>query len=130
MAKASSDIASFCMIPIVAAIVGSQRNSLADVLREFPIGITRSEVKGSAEGADKFNMMPQLTRAVDLQDATLITIDEFRLNFPDGWRLIKTSNRVLTSRLRFHANSQEALEDIKIAFIETLQEVREDLYFA
>ena len=77
MAKASSSTTSFGMIPIVAAIVGSQKDS-----------------------------------------------------FADGWRLIKTSNREPTSTVRFHANSQETLEDIKMAFIETLQEVREDLYFA
>ena len=117
MAKASSSTASFGMIPIVAAIVGSQKDSFADVLREFPLGITRSEVNGSVEGAD-------------FQDATLTTIDELRLDFPDGWLVIKTSNREPTSAVRFHANSQEALEDIKMAFIETLQEVREDLYFA
>ena len=130
MAKASSSITSFGMIPIVAAIVGSQKDSFADVLREFPLGITRSEVNGSVVGADKSNMMPQLTRTADLQNATLTTIDELRLDFPDGWLLIKTSNREPTSTVRFHANSQETLEDIKMAFIETLQEVREDLYFA
>ena len=130
MAKASSSITSFGMTPIVATIVGSQKDSFADVLREFPHGITRSEVNDSVVGTDKSNMMPQLTRAADLHDATLTTIDELRLDFPDSWLLIKTSNRDPTSTVRFHTNRQETLEDIKMAFIETLQEVREDLYFA
>ena len=46
MAKASSSTASFGIIPIVAAIVGSQKDSFTDVLREFPLGIS-AELTGS-----------------------------------------------------------------------------------
>jgi phosphomannomutase/phosphoglucomutase len=65
----------------------------------------------------------------DFKDATLTTIDGLRVDFADGWGLVRASNTEPALTLRFEADSDESLENIKSAFRELLQEVKSDLNF-
>ena len=57
------------------------------------------------------------------------TFDGLRVDFADGWGLVKASNTEPALTLRFEADSNESLENIKSAFRELLQEVKSDLNF-
>ena len=52
-----------------------------------------------------------------------------RVDFADGWGLVKASNTEPALTLRFEADSNESLQNIKSAFRELLQEVKSDLNF-
>ena len=65
----------------------------------------------------------------DFKDATLTTIDGLRVDFADGWGLVRASNTEPALTLRFEADSDESLENIKSAFRELLQKVKSDLNF-
>ncbi len=56
-------------------------------------------------------------------------LDGLRVDFPDGWGLVSASNTEPALTLRFEADSDDSLEDIKSAFRELLQEVKPDLNF-
>ena len=111
-------------------IVGSQENGLSDLLQEFPVSVTTPEIHIGIDDSAKFELVDTLTAAADFEDATLTTIDGLRVDFSDGWGLVRASNTEPAITLRFEADNEEALEDIKGAVRELLQEVREDLDFA
>ncbi|NIT55081.1 MAG: phosphomannomutase, partial [Aliifodinibius sp.] len=47
------------------------------------------------------------------EDYDVIDIDGVRVNFPDGWGLIRASNTQPALVLRFEAESEERLTEIK-----------------
>ena len=111
-------------------IVGSQEDSLSDLLKEFPQSVVTPEIHIAVDDTEKFALIDSLTASADFEDATLTTIDGLRVDFSDGWGLIRASNTEPAITLRFEADNEEALEDIKGAFKDMLQEVRKDLDFA
>ncbi|MDI1472894.1 hypothetical protein QI155_10155 [Thermodesulfovibrio sp. 1176] len=52
-----------------------------------------------------------------------VTIDGVRINFPKGWALLRASNTQPVLVLRFEAETEEALEDIKAIVHQRLFEV-------
>ena len=111
-------------------IVGSQEEGLADLLREFPVSVATPEIHVHVPDNEKFDLVQKLTEVVDFEDATISTIDGLRVDFADGWGLVRASNTEPAITLRFEADNDEALEDIKAGFRELLQEIRQDLDFA
>ena len=111
-------------------IVGSQEEGLADLLKEFPVSISTPEIHIDMEDSAKFDFMDTLTNSADFEDATITTIDGLRVDFADGWGLVRASNTGPALSLRFEADNEEALEDIKGAFRELIQEIRADLNFS
>ncbi len=111
-------------------IVGSQEDSLSQLLQEFPDSLSTPEIHVPVDDDTKFQLVDQLIDAADFEDASLTTIDGLRVDFSDGWGLIRASNTEPALTLRFEADDEETLEEIKGAFRELLQEVKEDLDFA
>jgi phosphomannomutase/phosphoglucomutase len=110
-------------------IVGSQEDSLADLLADFPTSVATPEIHVAVRDSEKFSLIETLVAAADFEDATLTTIDGLRVDFADGWGLVRASNTEPALTLRFEADSDESLKDIKSAFRELLQEVKSDLNF-
>lgn len=110
-------------------IVGSQEDGLGDLLKEFPESVSTPEIHVHVPDAEKFDLIEKLVDVVDFEDATISTIDGLRVDFADGWGLIRASNTEPAITLRFEADNEEAIEDIKAGFRELLQEIRGDLDF-
>lgn len=111
-------------------IVGSQPASLHELLREFPVSVSTPEIQISVADSEKFDLIDALAAAADFEDATITTIDGLRVDFADGWGLVRASNTEPALTLRFEADNEESLEDIKASFRELLMETRKDLDFA
>ncbi len=110
-------------------IVGSQEEGLTQLLQEFPVSVATPEIHVAVDDSTKFALVEQLIATADFEDATITTIDGLRVDFADGWGLVRASNTEPALTFRFEADDSEALEDIKGTFREHLQEVREDLNF-
>ena len=110
-------------------IVGSQEAGLSELLKEFPVNVVSPEIRIRVEDDKKFALVDSLVAAADFEDASLTTVDGLRIDFTDGWGLIRASNTEAALTLRFEADNHESLDDIKAAFRELLQEVQEDLDF-
>lgn len=67
--------------------------------------------------------------SADFEDATITTLDGLRVDFSDGWGLVRASNTEPALTLRFEADNGQALDEIKSEFKELLQEIRQDLSF-
>jgi len=90
--------------------------------------LTIAQILPFAE-SEKFSLIEAVVETADFEDATLITIDGLRADFADGWGLVRASNTEPALTLRFEANSDESLENIKNAFRELLQKVKLNLNF-
>ena len=68
------------------------------------------------EEGEHYRFMEKFKQQADFDGADIITIDGMRVNFPQGWGLIRPSNTTPCLVLRFEADSEAALEEIKAKF--------------
>ena len=72
-----------------------------------------------AEG-EHYRFMEMFRARANFGDATLITIDGVRADWPDGWGLVRASNTTPVLVLRFDADNPTALARIQQVFREQL----------
>jgi phosphomannomutase / phosphoglucomutase len=62
-------------------------------------------------------------------DGKVTTLDGVRVDFPDGWGLVRASNTTPALTLRFEADNEAALERIQTLFKDQLSAVDPQLTF-
>ncbi len=100
----------------------------AEVFARLPDGVSTPELRLDfrAEGAHQ-RFMERLLAGDHFSDGERTTIDGLRVDYPDGWGLVRASNTTPSLVLRFEADDAEGLERIKARFRETLLAVDPDL---
>jgi phosphomannomutase/phosphoglucomutase len=110
-------------------IMGSADGS-ADVLFDrFPKSCSTPELRIAATERDKVTVMTELAATADFGDGTLTTIDGLRVDYPDGWGLIRAANTRPALTLRFEADSEAALQRIAGVFQTQLAQIDPQLKF-
>ena len=71
----------------------------------------------------KFKIVEDFIMKADFGNADKITIDGLRVNFEDGWGLLRASNTTPKLVLRFEANSQKRLHEIENMFLTQLKKL-------
>jgi phosphomannomutase/phosphoglucomutase len=97
-------------------ILSKRNQSSSEVFAELPDSINTPELQIMFEEGEHYKFMEQFKQHANFGDADIITIDGMRINFADGWGLIRPSNTTPCLVLRFEANSQAALDDIQAKF--------------
>lgn len=110
-------------------IVGAQPKSLKDLMSEFPVSVSTPEIQMFVSEAEKFDIIKNFNQLADFEGGTLNNIDGTRVDFSDGWGLIRASNTNPCLTLRFEANDAKSLERIKNDFRQKLKMVDESLGF-
>jgi phosphomannomutase/phosphoglucomutase len=98
-------------------------NSLDDVLDQQKNLYSSPEILLAVADENKFSIVETFKEHQNFSDATLSNIDGLRVNFPDGWGLIRASNTGPAITLRFEADTQEALQRIKNDFLQLLTRI-------
>jgi len=93
----------------------------------LPHGVSTPELRVDLEEAAHSAIMGQLKEKISFEGAEIIDIDGFRVEFPDGWGLIRPSNTSPCLVLRFEADDSGALARIQGQFRELLQSINPDL---
>lgn len=73
--------------------------------------------------------MQALLEKSDFGNAKIITIDGLRVEFKDGWGLVRPSNTSPYLILRFEANTEQNLKWIQSVFQTQLQRIDSKLSF-
>ena len=78
---------------------------------------------------EAFKNIPKVDklRIADFGSADKITIDGLRVNFEDGWGLLRASNTTPKLVLRFEADSPKRLNEIKDMFLSQLKKIDETI---
>ena len=110
----------------------AQREETADeVLGELPETVATPELKVPVAEGTPHALVAMLVSAAQSPDnpyvgGRLSTIDGLRVDFPDGWGLVRASNTTPVLVLRFEGSDEAALERIKALFRAQLQSLLGD----
>jgi phosphomannomutase/phosphoglucomutase len=108
-------------------ILAAQPGRPSDVLDALPDGVATAEIKIDAPGGDPHAFVERFVANARFDAARLSTIDGLRVDWPDGWGLVRASNTTPVLVLRFDADSKEAMARIKEDFREQLSALQPDL---
>ena len=97
-------------------ILSKRDQTASEVFAELPDSFNTPELQIMFEEGEHYKFMERFKETADFDDADMITIDGMRVNFPQGWGLIRPSNTTPCLVLRFEANSEAALEEIQAKF--------------
>jgi len=110
-------------------ILGAENKSIDEVFAQFPVTYSTPELKIATTEKRKFEIIEQLAKEADFSDGTITDIDGVRVDFADGWGLIRASNTSPVLSLRFEADGQAALDRIQQRFADELAAIDPELTF-
>ncbi len=110
-------------------IIGADGREVDEIFAQYPVTYTTPELKITTTETEKFKIMQRLEQQADFGDGTLTTIDGIRVDFADGWGLIRPSNTSPVLSLRFEADGPAALDRIQDEFQTQLTQIAPDLSF-
>jgi len=99
----------------------------SETFAEMPEGISTPELRIDLPETSHQSFMASLQEKMTFEGAEVIDIDGYRVEFADGWGLIRPSNTTPCLVLRFEAESQEALDRIQGEFRSVLLSINSDL---
>jgi len=108
-------------------ILAAQPGSATDTLNALPDGVSTAEIKVDAPDGDPHSFVERFRNAAKFDGGRLSTIDGLRVDYDDGWGLVRASNTTPVLVLRFDADSREALARIQADFRAQLLALRPDL---
>ena len=100
----------------IVEILSSQDKSSSEVFGAFNSTLSTPEIKLEVDEESKFGLIDRLLELAEFPEGKLITLDGLRVEFEDGWGLVRASNTSPALLLRFEASNEERLNEIKKAF--------------
>tara|TARA_R110001592_G_scaffold363043_1_gene679645 strand:- start:133198 stop:135813 length:2616 start_codon:yes stop_codon:yes gene_type:complete len=100
----------------LAEILSTHGDTLDDTIGEFPATVNTPEILIPVAEQDKFELMENIIHGCDFSSGKTNTMDGIRVDFTDGWGLIRASNTSPALTARFEADTEESLESIKAEF--------------
>ena len=122
------DDALYTAVRLLELLSATEQN-VDEVFAKYPTTFTTPELKILTTETHKFWVMDQLSANADFGNGRLTLIDGIRVDFEDGWGLIRPSNTSPVLSLRFEADTQEALDRIQDEFQAQLANIDDTLKF-
>lgn len=94
-----------------AALVSRTQKPVSALLHGFPKACATPEIFVPCDDEIKFQVCDLLAK--EFKDLKPITIDGIRLEFPDGWALVRPSNTQPVLTLRFEASNEARLAEYR-----------------
>jgi phosphomannomutase/phosphoglucomutase len=111
----------------LAEILSTHGDSLDDAIAKFPQTVNTPEILVPVEEHRKFQIVEQFAQQAEFVDGKVNTLDGVRVDFAQGWGLVRASNTTAALTARFEAADQGALDTIKEVFSSQLLKVDPDL---
>jgi len=108
-------------------ILAATTKNCSAVFSEIPNSVNTPELKIYVAEQEKFLLMEQFIAQAKFDAAEIVTIDGLRVNFSDGWGLVRPSNTTPCLVLRFEADNKTALKKIQNLFRNLLLSVKPGL---
>ena len=108
-------------------ILSLDPRTTTEIFADLPETVSTPELKIHLEEGEPPAVIDGLVERARFPEARVTTIDGLRVDFLDGWGLVRASNTTPCLVLRFEADTEEALARIKQSFRELIADVRPDL---
>ena len=108
-------------------IVSKNSDSLDALFGAFPEDTSTPELTIATPEDRKFGIIERLQRESRFEGGKITDIDGVRVDFPDGWGLVRASNTSSKLVCRFEADTDHALNRIQAEFRSQLQAVDSQL---
>ena len=109
-------------------ILASRDGSPGAVLDALPDSVSTPEIKVDVADGDPHALVARFQQQAQFGDNPRRSdIDGLRLDWPDGWGLVRASNTTPVLVMRFDGQTEAALQRIQAAFREQLLAVQPDL---
>lgn len=105
-------------------ILSKDTRSSAEVFAEFPDSINTPELNVALEEGENFTFIDSLFKAANFSDGKITDIDGMRVDFPNGWGLVRASNTTPSLVIRFEADSEAAMSSIQEQFRRLMTKVK------
>ncbi|MCB2190689.1 MAG: phosphomannomutase/phosphoglucomutase [Deltaproteobacteria bacterium] len=99
---------------------------LSTWLADMPPVVSTPEIRVECADDIKFQVVDEVKKAMS-GDYEVIDVDGVRVNFPDGWGLVRASNTQPALVLRFEAQSEARLDEIRALVEGEVKKARESL---
>ena len=108
-------------------IMKNSQSSLSSIFQELPKAFSTPEMNIDVDEDKKFKIVEDFIANSDFGDGEKNTVDGLRVNFKDGWGLLRASNTTPKLVLRFEAKSHTRLKEIQDMFLVQLKKIDESI---
>ncbi|MDQ7049536.1 MAG: phosphomannomutase/phosphoglucomutase [Enterobacterales bacterium] len=97
-------------------ILSADTRKSSDIFAALPNSIVTPEINVAIDDNRKHQFMNQLASKGIFGNGKMISIDGVRIEFPDGWGLVRASNTTPSLVIRFEGESQAIIDKMKQLF--------------
>jgi phosphomannomutase/phosphoglucomutase len=108
-------------------ILSADTRTSAEVFGQFPDSINTPELNVDMMEGENFLFIDNLISKANFAGGKITTIDGLRVDFPNGWGLVRASNTTPSLVLRFEADTHEALRTIQDQVRQQMVAVKPDI---
>jgi len=108
-------------------IIGQLDRSLSSIFMDLPKACSTPEITIEVTESVKFSIVDEFVKRSEFPGGEKITIDGLRVNFKDGWGLLRASNTTPKLVLRFEAETSKRLDEIQKLFLDQLKQIDESI---
>ena len=110
----------------IIELISKTKKSVSNLNKELPILFSTPELNIEVSDEKKFEIVKKFVANCTLKGEK-ISIDGLRINFENGWGLLRASNTTPMLVMRFEGNTEENLISIKNKFIKELSRICPDI---
>lgn len=107
-------------------LLAATQAPLSTWLADMPPVVSTPEIRVECADDIKFQVVEEVKKAMS-GDYEVIDVDGVRVNFPDGWGLVRSSNTQPALVMRFEAQSEARLEEIRALVEGEVKKARQSL---
>ena len=108
-------------------ILSSDTRSSADVFAGFPNSPNTPELNVPMNEGENVEFIEKLVAKADFKEGKITDIDGLRVDFADGWGLVRASNTTPSLVVRFEADNEQALRRIQERFKTLMTTIKPDI---
>lgn len=108
-------------------IISQHDEPCSTIFDALPDSFNTPELQINFEEGEHYKFMTTFIEQSKFENAEIVTIDGIRVNYANGWGLIRPSNTTPCLVLRFEANDEDTLKDIQNIFRKQLLAVNDTL---
>ena len=110
----------------IIELISKNNESISALVKKLPNLFSTPELNINVTDENKFKIIEDFIKNCDL-DGEKITLDGLRINFKNGWGLLRASNTTPKLVLRFEGKSEESLDQIQRNFLNELARICPDI---